>query len=131
MRAVEEVDDGAGDADEEEEDEDDEDEPEEEDAAASAAAPAVVVVGLGAVGRAGGAVELGFCGRKRWVGAAVDGAVGGWLGRRVDPISHGGGVIIVYYFLWGLMLSVNEEKESREKKSTLEMESARAVAQTK
>lgn len=62
MGTVDEVESGAGYAEEEEEDEKYEEKPEEEGAAATAAGAAVVR--LWTVGRAGGTVELSFCGWK-------------------------------------------------------------------
>lgn len=62
MGTVDEVESGASYAKEEEEDEKNEEEPEEKGAAATAAGTAVVR--LRTVGRAGGTVELSFCGWK-------------------------------------------------------------------
>ncbi|GMN36982.1 hypothetical protein TIFTF001_006446 [Ficus carica] len=80
LRAVDDVEDDAGEADDEEEDEEGHGQPE----AAGAAPAAAAVPGLGAVGRAVVAVELSLRRGKGW----IPGAVAGGLGGGVDSVCH-------------------------------------------
>lgn len=84
--AVEDVEGGAEGCDDDELEEDEEDDPEA--AGAAAASAAAAVVGLGTVGWARGAVELGLSGGEGGVGCC-----GGSRGRRfrcrIDSVCHG------------------------------------------
>lgn len=90
LGAVEDPYDAAGDGGKEEQGEEEDDEPDAADAASVAAAPPAAGLGGGAVGLAGGVVQLGFRGRE---GGAVEGpwrriGCGGGFCSWIDSVRH-------------------------------------------